>query len=172
MSDVSRGIFFKNYDRFDLSSGPGESFYENMHKYKSVKDFLNKKRKRNKKRKFAIRKMALLSLAIDFKLDESISPLIGDESSYQMSLPFGGILDEYLTFDDFEGKNITNLNHHNDYISSERYSDEEIDLGLNPRESELYGNKREFNQEDMEAEYEKNLYNGIQDFGRNIYDNI
>ena len=40
--------FFKNYDYVENSTGPGAGFYQNMHEYKSVKDFLDKKKKRNK----------------------------------------------------------------------------------------------------------------------------
>ena len=57
--DKNSLIFFKNYDYGtgpDEKMGPGKGLYENMDKYKSVSDFLKKKRRKNKNRK----KMALL----------------------------------------------------------------------------------------------------------------
>jgi hypothetical protein len=46
----TKRIIHKNYDLYDNNdkTSPGGGFFQNMHKYKSVKDFLNKKRKRNK----------------------------------------------------------------------------------------------------------------------------
>lgn len=100
---------FDNYDLYETEGvdgpakhGPGAGFYQNMDKYKSVGDFINKKRKRNKSKyksddsyiedngsitkaekrsnKIARRMMLLISLAensiaktaIDFPIDDQI----------------------------------------------------------------------------------------------------
>lgn len=68
-----RGIFFKNYDLYETEGvdgpakqGPGTGFYSNMGKYKSVSDFLNKKRKIQK------RKLAFLQIIASIDLDENM----------------------------------------------------------------------------------------------------
>jgi len=58
-SDKNPLVFYKNYDYGtgkDEKNGPGFGLYENMDRYKSVDEFLKKKRKKNRKRM----KMALL----------------------------------------------------------------------------------------------------------------
>lgn len=47
----SRGVFYSNYDYSDPNDEwAGESLYSHMNKYKSVADFLKKKRKARKKK--------------------------------------------------------------------------------------------------------------------------
>jgi len=144
---------FKNYDLYEVEGvdgpakhGPGAGFYQNMDKYKSVSDFLSKKRKRNKHKyksddsyieddgsitkgqkknnKMARRMMLLSSLvktAIDFPIDDQInsSPILGDSGAYGNSIPIGGQLDEYLTMPDFERKSPDKLDFGRDYDSEE-----------------------------------------------------
>lgn len=55
--------FFRNYDYSDDPSGPGVGLYHGaMDKYKSVKDFIDKKKKRNKKRTNRAKMAVLLAI--------------------------------------------------------------------------------------------------------------
>jgi len=141
---------FDNYDLYETEGvdgpakhGPGAGFYQNMSKYKSVGDFIDKKRKRNKDKyksddsyieddgtitkaekrtnKIARRMMLLMALtknAIDFPIDDQIGsdPILGNSGTYSDSIPIGGQLDEYLTMPDFEGKSPEKLNFGRDYV--------------------------------------------------------
>lgn len=63
-------MFFKNYDKVDDPTGPGAGLYEHMSEYKSVKDFLDKSRKkRNARKKRKIKRQAFISLGFDFHAD-------------------------------------------------------------------------------------------------------
>ncbi len=82
-------VFYQNYDLYETEGvdgpakqGPGAGFYQNMDKYKSVSDFVKKKRKRKSRQ----RKIALLSIAcdinkIDFPSDESSNTIPFDRSN-------------------------------------------------------------------------------------------
>lgn len=88
-------VFYKNYDLYETEGvdgpakqGPGTGFYQNMNKYKSVSDFIRKKRKQKGRK----RKLALLAIAcdcnnIDFPTDQ-IDNIIPFDSTLQI-----GILD-------------------------------------------------------------------------------
>jgi hypothetical protein len=83
-------VFYRNYDLYNTEGvdgpakqGPGTGFYQNMNKYKSVSDFLRKKRKQKGRR----RKMALLAIACDCDVNLIDFPL--DESSN--TIPFDGL---------------------------------------------------------------------------------
>lgn len=109
--------FFFNYDLYDAPGGPGAGFYSNMDKYKSVKDFINKKRKRkNKRKKTQSRRIALLKLAFNFPIDEQITPILSDSDVLPI---MGGFGDRYFETKDFEGKTPDNL----DYTRVEGYDD-------------------------------------------------
>jgi len=151
---------FKNYDLYEVPGvdgpakhGPGAGFYQNMSKYKSVSDFLDQKRKRNrnkyksddsyiqddgsitksqKKSNKIARRMMLLSCfiktAIDFPSDDLGSdPILGESSSYADSIPIGGQLDEYLTMPDFEGKSADKLNFGRDYTEEDNFTIDDIE---------------------------------------------
>lgn len=127
--------FYRNYDLYDVPGehGPG-SGYTHMNEFKSVKDFLNHRRKklkdkykaddswqldngtRTKKQARSILLNRLVKVAIDFPIDDQISsPILGDSGTYSDSVPIGGQLDEYLTLPDFEGKSVDQLNFGRDY---------------------------------------------------------
>lgn len=166
---------FHNYDLYETEGvdgkaehGPGAGFYQNMDKYKSVSDFIKKKRERNshkyecddswieddgtitKKKNKTARRRALLNIfikyAIDFPIDDQIGsgPILGDSGTYSDSVPIGGQLDEYLPLNDFEGKSPDKLDFGRDYVEDET-EDKDLDLDdltekyLNPKEPSLYG---------------------------------
>lgn len=133
--------FFHNYDLYETPGEhtPGGGFYQNMDKYKSVKDFIDKKRERvknkyksddswklddgsvTKKNPNISARAALLNrivkLAIDFPIDDQIGSgsILGDSGSYSDSVPIGGQLDEYLPLNDEEGKSPDKLDFGRDY---------------------------------------------------------
>lgn len=159
--------FFTNYDLYETEGvdgkskhSPGVGFYQNLNDYKSVQDFLKKKRKRNHDKYKAddsiqenntksARRIKLLSLiikqAIDFPIDEQITnPILGDSGTYSDSVPIGGLLDEYLPWDDFEGKSPDELNFGRDYTeyTEPKYPidiESIINKFLNGKEISLYG---------------------------------
>lgn len=174
--------FYSNYDLYDVDkSGPGGGFYQNMQEYKSVQDFLKKKRKRMRNKyvadiseKRSQRRLALLKLAIDFQSDQLKSlPILGNEDSYINSVQTGGQSDYYLSLPDFEGKLVTDLNIGRDY--SENENSITIDETINPQESDLIGFPSEIEQEDLDADKtisNKNPYAGTTNLGNNTYDKI
>lgn len=120
-------VFFKNYDYANTpeKGGPGKGLYNGeMDKYKSVGDFLKKKKQRNRKR----RKMALL-LAITFPKfakDKTFKSEEGDdendiqdpyeEQGMELNLPVSpaevsmlGMYDGITQKDDLDGKPMSNL---------------------------------------------------------------
>lgn len=134
---------YRNYDLYDVPGvsskpkhGPGAGWNE-MDKHKSIKDFVKSRRKKLKdkykaddswiqddgslsKKDPAIKARAALfakltKTAIDFAIDEQVTPILGDEGTYSGSAQIGGILDKYLPEDDFEGKSADKLNFGRDY---------------------------------------------------------
>lgn len=69
-------FFFKK--NFDLDEG----FYQNMQDFKSVKDFLKKRKVKKKK---AFDNINLLKLAIDFYLDDQITPILNENGETTMT---------------------------------------------------------------------------------------
>jgi hypothetical protein len=164
--------FFRNYDLYETEGvdgkaehGPGAGLYQHMSDYKSVADFLKKKRERNSdkykaddsvqeddgkinKTKSARRKALLahfIKNAIDFPVDDQISnPILGESGAYSDSVPIGGMLDEYLSLDDFEGKSPDKLDFGRDYTEyTEPKKPVDIESIINkfltPQENGLYG---------------------------------
>lgn len=94
---------FKNYD-YGISdkNGPGTGLYQNLDKYKSVKDFIKSKRKRNKNKYKVKARMKLLSkltkIAIDFPYDNDVTYIIGDTESYNKPNQLGPGIGNSETF--------------------------------------------------------------------------
>lgn len=175
--------FFRNYDLYDTPGehGPG-SGYHHMLEFKSVKDFLNNRRKKTKG-KYKAKKQArsillnrLIKVAIDFPIDDQISsPILGNSGTYSDSVPIGGQLDEYLTLPDFEGKSVDQLDFGRDYTEDEQVDkdldfDDFIEKYLNPAEPSLYGLPDGISPpEDLDAPSDENPQYGTTDSGSTIY---
>lgn len=104
--------FYKNYDLYDIPGkhGPGTGYHELM-QYDSIKDFLDKKRKKLKnkyKEKIKARYnlfSKLIKIAVDFPLDDQINnSILNEDNSSQTML--SGILnvDEIQPKNDFTVK--------------------------------------------------------------------
>lgn len=143
---------YRNYDVYETEGvngkpkhGPGAGWHD-MSKYKSIKEFIEAKRKKMKdkyeaddswieddgsitkerKAKKASRRMAffkaLTKTAIDFQADEYSDPTLGvsiNDNQVGKGNPAGGYLDKYLPENDFEGKSPDKLDFgHNDPTDS------------------------------------------------------
>ena len=197
---------YRNYDLYDVPGvsdkpkhGPGAGWHD-MHKYKSIKDFLKDKRKKlkdkykaddswiqddgshtKKKASFRIKLLAALTkTAIDFSIDEQITPIISEEDTYSSSVPFGGNLDEYLPKEDFEGKSADKLNFGRDYVEGEPISDERlielINKYINAEEPPLMGIPNGIEpKEDLDADRTVNDMNpeyGTTNSGNTTYEDL
>ncbi len=192
---------FKNYDYIENPTGPGAGLYQNLDKYKSVSDFLKKKRERNKdkyeaddswieddgkisKRKNKIkRRLALLSLAIDFKIDDQIQsgPILGDSGTVSDSVYVGGLMDTTFPLPDFEGKTPEQLNFGRDYVedqvaAKDKTTKKPLDIEkligkyLRPHESGLYGFEDGNSPEDLDNPSNKHPQADLTNSEINIYD--
>lgn len=147
---------YRNYDLYNVPGkhGPGAGWHD-MHKFKSIKEFLEHKRKklkgkykandswieddgsRTKNKKMADRMYlfgVIIKKAIDFKLDEYSDPTLGaydheHDNSTGRANKGGGFLSEYLPEDDFEGKSPEKLDFGRDYADEP--------LSRNEKESDL-----------------------------------
>ena len=186
--------FYRNYDLYDVPGkyGPGTGAYH-INKHKSIKKFLNKKRKKMKKKyaqdnwmeeqsarikertnKIKLRTKLLSQLvknAIDFSIDDQInSGIIEDKlDMYQNSVKMDGRLDRYYPLNDFEGKSPEKLNFGRDYEDSS--FEEELELPddldgkiFSPKETDLMGMPNGFDpEEDLDAD---RTYSGLNpDYG-------
>lgn len=196
--------FYKNYDIYDVESdtqqGPGTGAY-NTNKNKSIKEFINKSRKkiknkyepkdswikdRSKKRKVRAKFFSnIIKQAIDYPTDETIklSPILEQLDTYNNSVGIGGHLDEYLPLHDFENKSPNKLNFSRDYDNEkiDKHFREYIILkimekALNAKESDLLGLFNGFEpEEDLDADktfYRINPEYGVTDSGSLIYENM
>jgi len=145
-------VFFKNYDLYETEGvngpakqGPGTGFFSNIHKYKSVSDFLKKKRNRkNRKRKLALLAFAADKNNIDFIDDESVNTI-----PYEEVLQIGLLDNINPELTDKDGHPISKL-----YYGTEDSPDP---IKFNPFGIQD-GNERVIDEEPAET---KNLYYGI-----------
>jgi hypothetical protein len=109
-------VLYKNTDLYsDEKNGPAASFYQELYKYKSVQEYLdkkNKKRKRVKRRKKAFYVIASSDInRLDFSIDSHITP-IPNSPSISGANQIGGVADHVTQSTDFSGQDIgTNLNY-------------------------------------------------------------
>lgn len=185
--------FYKNYDLYDVPGkhGPGAGWHQ-MSKHKSIKDFLNEKRKKTKnkykaKDKYTRRKKIkarinllnkLIKIGIDFSIDDNIksTPILGDDGAYIDSIPIGGQY-EYFPLNDFEGKRPEQLNFGRDYVEDEEGESylSEIDDIVNSKEPDLLFPNGFDPEEDLDADKTLNNPNtqyGITDSGNTIYNKM
>lgn len=149
--------FFTNYDYIDNPTGPGEGVYKNQKKHKSIKDFLKKNRKRRRK---------LLRVAQNqFKLDDTLTGLPSQDSTYLNSIPTGGF-SGYTPLQPNKNDSIKGLsgdyllNGQRDYQQDYPVGEKKLDEFIN-QESHLYGLDREYDIEEVENTYSpsKQKYN-------------
>jgi hypothetical protein len=182
--------FYRNYDLYEVEGfkeGPGTGAYK---EYKSVKDFLQKSRKKNKykakdtwnKKKSKRKARAkiiynIVKKAFDFTVDTQYNTpaILGDMGAYIDSTGIGGNLDEYLTLNDFEGKNPSQLNLGRDYQEDDKNFIYLINKILNPKEPDLLGLSNGFEPEE-ELDPHNTIYRINPDYvttdsGNTIYDN-
>jgi hypothetical protein len=179
-------IFYKNYDLYDVPGkyGPGSGWNEIL-QYKSVKDFLNKRRKKlknkykNKKTKARINLLnQIIKKAIDFSLDQYVTPILGENGAYVNSIPIGGRGDYYFALNDFEGKRPEQLNFGRDYVEDEEPSPYLKGLAtilLQPKEPDLLFPNGFDPEEDLDADKTVNNINQYYDVtnsGNKIYNKM
>lgn len=157
--------FYKNYDLYEVEGvsgktkqGPGTGLFQSMKDYKSVADFLKKKRKKKKLKTARIKILAaiLKKYAIDFPIDDSIKDPISPEenTSLQIALPFGGITDAYLPLNDQEDKSVDQLNFGRDYQNERPAPNIDVELNkiINPSPSPLLGLPDGMDPEELDAD--------------------
>lgn len=129
----------RNYDY-------GKGLYENMDKFKSVKDFLGQDDTFSSVSQFRSKQD---NNNIDFPSDQYSDPAVEtgiDEQADHNTNELGGFLDDYLPENDFEGKDPSNLDFGRDYTEdsglgiSDDDLQEMVDKYLNPSPTHgLYG---------------------------------
>jgi hypothetical protein len=158
--------FYKNYDLYETEGvsgpakhGPGSGFYQNIKNYKSVSDFLKKKRennkgkyksdeqkKRSRKKKMANRRIQILAsitkVAIDFPSD-ALFTLIDDvenDNPLHDAAPIGGLRGgEYVPSPDLKGGLPHSLDFGRYDENPERLPEEtEQDIWTSPEEIDEY----------------------------------
>ena len=192
-----------NYDLYETKEniGPGTGAYR-IDKHKSIKDFLNKSRKRIKekyksndsfidnegrKKRIKARKNLLnkfLKIGIDFKIDDQINsgPISeNNDSSYSNAIPIGGILnpDEILPENDSHLKSPDKLNFSRDIDQNnnlEKFLKEILNKYPKLQQSSFLGLPDGIeSDEDLDAYNTENNMNpeyGITDSGNTFYDKI
>jgi hypothetical protein len=151
--------FYRNYDLYDVDGehGPGAG-WNSMHKFKSVKDFLDARRKKLKnkyvadpqyvhddgsiKSKAIARSKLLIKIAIDFPLDNYSSPETESPDNPVAAANYiGGFSDKYLPNNDPEDKSSDKLNFSRDLDEKAPINLEKLlTKYINPGNSALLGN--------------------------------
>ena len=186
--------FYRNYDLYDVPGkhGPGTGAYH-MNKHKSVKDFLDKKRKNIRKNYDSLnRKKRLNNLkarkdflskiiknAISFPIDSQINSTQIEEPGdiYEKTVRMDGLTD-YLPLPDFDGKSPDKLNFGRDYEPDSVNYDllDIINELYNPKETDLFGLPNGFEpEEDLDADktiFTLNPSYSITDSGNTVYSNM
>ena len=159
--------FYRNYDYVEtnIEGGPGTGAYSG--KYKSIEEFRKSKKQLKDKYKaddsydkIKIRAKVLniiIKTAIDFPIDDQITPILTEDlgyqdvGSYSASVPIGGQTDQYTQPTDFDNKTTDQLNYGVDHIDDkterETYKKEDkkpnmeelLNRYLNPREPAIFG---------------------------------
>lgn len=158
-------VFYKNYDPYEDGTGVGPGGGLHSGKYKSVKEFLKKKRRR-KIRSCLI--SFLTKYAADYPLDSQVTPILSEESSYQASIGPGGMYDSLTLEPDQEAKSPDKLNFGRDYADQEVI--DEVDPELTPAQPNWYGEKSLLSRDELDSLYDQDPRYGIGDFGTNIYE--
>jgi hypothetical protein len=196
--------FYRNYDLYETEgvngkpkSGPGAGWH-NMHKYKSIKEFRDVKRKHledkykaddfyiedtDSNRKKRIQKMKIrakliskiIKSAIDFAIDDQINdPIAWDSGSYIDGAQIGGHLDHALPLDDFEGKKPEELDFGRDYVDEPKPNvDKLINKYLSPKEPPMYGLPDGIEPiEDLDSPSDEQPQYGTTDSGNSSYNKM
>lgn len=111
---------------------------------------------------------------IDFAIDEQInSPILGNSGTYEDVVPIGGMLDEYLPLNDFEGKSPDKLDFARDYVENTEPKNNLLNIInklLNPKEPSIYGLPDGISPiEDLDAPNIENPQYGETNSGSTIY---
>lgn len=184
--------FYQNYDLYETEGvsgapkhGPGtRKRPKNLkNKYISEDSWIKDKKDRMKARAKAL--YFITKNAIDFKIDDKIksAPILEELGVYVDSTGIGGNLDEYLTLNDFEGKDPSTLNFGRDYDAEKSNKNfreyiflKLLNQTLNPKETDLLGLYNGFESaEDLDADKtinNINPYYGTTNVGNLIYDKM
>lgn len=185
--------FYKNFDLYDVESqdsttGPGTGIYHS--KEKDIKNFLEKRRKRNKykakdswnnkkiKRKARTKLFyKIIKNAFHFTMDEyyNTPPISENSGAYVDSTGIGGYLDEYLPYNDLEGKSPSQLNFGRDYTPEQEELLKLINEMLNPKTPDLLFLNGFEPEEDLDPHNtinHINPYYQTTDLGNTVYDNM
>jgi len=163
-----RKLFFKNYDLYETENGPGESFYQNMHKYKSVKDFFKRKKLRKKALNLL---MKTANEEEQYSLDRTLESLPSSNDSSTTSLtPTNYILAPEYDRDGDSPDKLTHPFYEEELPVGQRIMDN-FEISKINQEPGLYGDEREISREDLDNEYDPIGY-GITDSGNDTYKNI
>ena len=137
-------VFFRNYDLYNTEGvdgspknpTPGTGLFHDLGKVKSVKDFLNKKKKEQKRRKMALLMAIVYPESVENKKyasqdpyeDQDITPLAPISPAEVAPI---GMLDGIYPKSDLDGKSIENLYYgrleSHEYMANDGYNEPNIE---------------------------------------------